>query len=139
MKKVYAVMVGDLFHCGHVAFLRNAKGLGDYLVVGVAPDSEVVQYKRRPIMTAEERKCVIVSCRYVDEVIDQSGPTTTKFMRDHGFNVFVYAVATEEEDERNHQEFYADLEDNMIVRLPYSPGISTTQLIDRVRQRLREE
>jgi glycerol-3-phosphate cytidylyltransferase-like family protein len=90
-------------------------------------------------MTAEERKCLIASCRFVDEVIDQSGPTTTKFMRHHGFDVFAYAVATEEENERNHQKFYADLEDKMIVRLPYSPGISTTSLIDRVRQRLREE
>lgn len=139
MKKVYVVMVADLFHCGHVEFLRNAKSLGDYLVVGVAPDSEVEQYKRRPIMTAKERKQMIASCRFVDEVIDQSGSTTTQFMRHHGFDIFAYAVATESENERNHREFYADLEDNMIVRLPYTSGISTTHLLGRIRQRLREE
>jgi len=136
IKKVYVVMVGDLFHHGHVEFLRRARALGDYLVVGVVPDGESAAYKREPVMTAEERRRVILGCRYVDEVIDQSGPTTTRFMKEKGFSVFAYAVSTEEENQRNLSSFYHDLDPNYIVRLPYTKGISTTMLIDRIARRL---
>ncbi len=133
MKKVYVVMVGDLFHYGHVEYLKSARSLGDYLVVGVVPDNEAANYKRWPVMTADERKRVILGCRYVDEVIDQSGPTTTTFMRKNGFEVFAYATQDEEENQRNVKEFYSDLDSKYIVKLPYTDGISTTQILERIR------
>ncbi len=53
--RVYVDMVGDLFHAGHVAFLREARSHGDWLVVGVLSDETAASYKRRPIMTLAER------------------------------------------------------------------------------------
>ena len=38
MTRVYADMVADLFHYGHVSFLKKARALGDYLAVGVHAD-----------------------------------------------------------------------------------------------------
>ena len=49
--RVYVDMVGDLFHAGHVALLREARSHGDRLVVGVLSDETAASYKRRPIMT----------------------------------------------------------------------------------------
>ncbi|MET8689202.1 adenylyltransferase/cytidyltransferase family protein [Streptomyces sp. NPDC004732] len=66
---VYADMVGDLFHPGHVALLRAARDFGERLIVGVLSDEVVATYKRRPIMTLAERVAVIEACRYVDEVL----------------------------------------------------------------------
>ena len=40
MIRVYADMVGDLFHYGHVEFLEKARALGDYLIVGVHGDND---------------------------------------------------------------------------------------------------
>ncbi len=48
-------MVADLFHYGHVNFLRQAREHGDYLLVGVHADETVMSYKRRPIFSMEER------------------------------------------------------------------------------------
>ncbi len=48
-------MVADLFHHGHVLFLQRARELGDYLIVGIHADDVVTSYKRRPILTMEER------------------------------------------------------------------------------------
>jgi len=82
--RVYVDLVGDLFHAGHVELLRQARALGDRLVVGVLSDDVVAQYKRRPITTLEERVAVVRACRYVDEVVpDAPDVVTMEFVRDH--------------------------------------------------------
>ena len=53
MTRVYVDMVADLFHYGHVEFLRKARSLGDYLLAGICRDDTLVAYKRRPILTME--------------------------------------------------------------------------------------
>ena len=69
MIRVYADMVADLFHFGHLEFLKKARALGDYLLVGISADDVVEVDKRRPILTMEERVASVAGCRYVDEVI----------------------------------------------------------------------
>ncbi len=56
-------MVADLFHYGHVNFLRQAKEHGDYLLVGVHADETVMIYKPRPILSMEERVASVEGCR----------------------------------------------------------------------------
>ena len=69
MIRVYADMVADLFHHGHLEFLKKASAMGDYLIVGIHGDYDEASMKRQPILTVEERVAVIAGCRYVDEVI----------------------------------------------------------------------
>ncbi len=61
----------DLFHVGHIEFLRVAKTLGSYLIVGIHSDEDINAHKGAnfPIMTLQERVLGVLSCRYVDEVI----------------------------------------------------------------------
>ncbi len=84
-------MVGDLFHPGHVDLLRAAGALGDQLVVGVRSDETCAAYKRRPIMTLDERVAVIEACRYVDEVIpDSPFRLTMDFLEEHDLSLVVH-------------------------------------------------
>ena len=66
------VLVGgvfDILHVGHIHFLKQAKALGDELVVIVAHDETVRMQKRRePINSAEDRAEVLRALRMVDEV-----------------------------------------------------------------------
>jgi len=39
-------MVGDLFHRGHLEFIKKAKKLGDFLIIGLHPDDIVKRYKK---------------------------------------------------------------------------------------------
>ena len=55
MGRVYVDMAADLFHYGHVAFLRRARELGDFLIVGVHSDETLASYKRWPILSMLER------------------------------------------------------------------------------------
>ena len=54
MTRVYVDMVADIFHFGHVAFLKKASAFGDELIVGIMSDAEVRAHKRVPIMTMAE-------------------------------------------------------------------------------------
>lgn len=132
-------MVGDLFHPGHVEFLRRARAMGDKLVVQVVPDERVEIYKRRPIMTVEERAVVLSSCKYVDEV-HTSGPReiTLDFMDKNAYDVYAYGFSSERERDSKRQDC-KDLPESRIAIVPYSPGISTTEIIERIKLRFPKE
>jgi ethanolamine-phosphate cytidylyltransferase len=61
----------DMFHCGHVAILKQAKERGDYLIVGVHGDSLVnkIRGANLPLMNLHERVLSVLGCRYVDDVV----------------------------------------------------------------------
>jgi D-beta-D-heptose 7-phosphate kinase/D-beta-D-heptose 1-phosphate adenosyltransferase len=61
----------DIIHAGHIELLKYARSLGDKLIVGLNTDRSVKENKgsHRPINTQENRKTVLESVRWVDEVI----------------------------------------------------------------------
>jgi cytidyltransferase-like protein len=132
--RVYVDLVGDLFHAGHVEFLRAARALGDWLVVGVLSDEVVAAYKRRPIMTLEERVAVVGACRYVDEVVpDAPDIVTLAFLREHDISVVVHGDDLSDEAIAT---VYAEVAAAGMLRLvPRRTELSTTELIRRVRDR----
>lgn len=70
--KGYTTGVFDLFHIGHLNILKKAKENCDYLVVGVTSDEEVERVKnKKTIIPFEERKQIVESIRYVDEVVKE--------------------------------------------------------------------
>lgn len=132
--RVYVDMVGDLFHAGHVALLRAAREFGDHLVVGVLSDETATAYKRRPIMKLDERVAVIEACRYVDEVIaDAPLRLSPEFLDEHRLALVVHG---DDLDQDAAAEVYGPAMDTGRLRLvPRTGGISTTDLIARVRGR----
>ena len=61
----------DILHVGHVQMLSEAKNRGDYLIVGLNSDSSVKRLKgeSRPVNNQIDRKYLLESLRFVDEVI----------------------------------------------------------------------
>ena len=64
-----ATGVFDILHSGHLAFLREAKKLGDELVVVVATDVLAEKMKHRPINSQETRLELINEIRMVDRAL----------------------------------------------------------------------
>jgi cytidyltransferase-like protein len=128
---VYVDIVGDLFHAGHVEFLKKAKSFGNYLIVGVLADDTVEEYKRRPVLTLEDRVKVISACKYVDEVIVAPPLRLTETMvQDLGINYVVHG------DDFNkdllEDQYGIALKLGIFRTVPYTPGISTTEIIKRI-------
>lgn len=67
------VLIGgcfDLFHYGHLTFLREAKKEGDFLIIALESDEFIKKKKKRePIHTQSQRAEILSSIRYVDLVV----------------------------------------------------------------------
>ena len=70
MSKVVLVTGGfDPLHSGHIAYFKEAKKLGDKLIVGVNSNEWLTRKKGRPFMPFEERVAIIKELEVVDKVI----------------------------------------------------------------------
>tara|TARA_Y100000310_G_scaffold336588_1_gene421548 strand:+ start:3287 stop:3769 length:483 start_codon:yes stop_codon:yes gene_type:complete len=60
----------DLMHAGHCLFIRDAKEQCDYLIAALQTDPTIDRpQKNKPILSLEERKIILESNRYVDEIV----------------------------------------------------------------------
>ncbi len=128
MVRVYADMVADLFHYGHVAFLKAARAQGDYLIVGIIGDDDATNGKRLPILTVDERAAVVAACRYVDEVIANAPwRIDADWIAKHHIDLVVHG------DDFSEQEldyFYSvPIAMGIFRTISYTHGISTTDII----------
>jgi glycerol-3-phosphate cytidylyltransferase len=134
MTRVYVDMVGDLFHYGHVRFLERASRLGDILVVGIHSDETVRAYKRAPVMTMSERIQVIAACQFVDEVIpDAPLVVTREWIEEYEIDLVVHGDDLDDEMLGTMYGIPRDL--GILQIIPYANGISTTEIMERVRRR----
>ncbi len=133
MIRVYADMVADLFHYGHVEFLKTARELGDYLVVGIHADDIIEDYKRRPILTMDERVASVAGCRYVDDVLPNAPLSPDRaWIEEHEISLVVHGDDfTPEQLDRFYR---VPIEMGIYRTVPYTPGISTTEIIRRCRE-----
>lgn len=69
--KVLAGGCFDILHYGHVHYLKEAKALGDYLVVAIESDKNIKKLKgsSRPFHTQDKRKEILEYLEFVDEVL----------------------------------------------------------------------
>ena len=73
-KIVYAYVVADLLHMGHVLFLENAKtfaGSDGKLIVGVLTDEATMEKKPKPTLPLSERMKLVQSLKCVDITVAQ--------------------------------------------------------------------
>ncbi len=61
----------DILHIGHVRFLSEAKGMGDYLIVFLESDKNVkkLKGKNRPVFIQKERAEMLSALRSVDLIV----------------------------------------------------------------------
>lgn len=123
----------DLLHPGHVAYLREARALGDALVVALNSDRSVriLKGQGRPIMNEAERADVIAALEAVDYVIIFDEPTPLKLIADLLPDVLVKGGDWPINEIVGRQEVAAA--GGTVLSLPYVEGSSTTDIIERIK------
>lgn len=66
-----------MVHFGHANQLRQAKAMGDILVVGIHSDEEIAKHKGPPVFNQEERYKMVRAIKWVDEVVEDAPYITT--------------------------------------------------------------
>lgn len=122
MKKILTYGTYDLLHWGHINLLKRARELGDYLVVALSTDEFNMIKDKKAYHSYENRKFILESIRYVDEVI----PETTwdqkiADVKNHDIDIFVMG-----DDWEGNFDFLKDYCE--VVYLPRTVGISTTKI-----------
>jgi len=131
----YTTGVFDMFHVGHLAILRRAKELCDYLIVGVSSDELVEEYKKKtPVICLEDRMEIVGAIRYVDQVVVQENMDKYTAWEKYHYNVLFHG------DDWKNTDMYKKEEKKLsnvgvdVVFLPHTPGVSTTILTEIIRK-----
>lgn len=123
----------DLLHRGHIYLLREAKALGDLLVVAINSDQSVKAIKgpTRPILAETDRLELIASMEMVDYVLlfDEPDPyNIISILRPH--------ILVKGGDWSAEEVIGGDLvqgNGGKVVVVPYLKGFSTTEIIAKLR------
>jgi choline-phosphate cytidylyltransferase len=132
-RNVYCNGVFDMCHAGHMNLFEQAAKNGTRLIVGVHNDEDVESYKRTPVMKAAERYAVVAKCKFVDEIV-QNAPLSVyqDFIDEHNIHV---VMCSEEYDKPDDEYYRVPRELGILKVLPRTDGISTTDLMTRVKER----
>lgn len=136
MKTVYVGMSADLIHPGHINLLEKASEYGN-VVVGLLTDSAIASYKRVPTMDWEKRKTVIGSLKFVDEVIAQETLDYTHNLKRLRPDFVVHGDDWKTGVQSTVRESVIKTLDEWggkLVEVPYTEGISSTQLTEALRE-----
>ena len=133
MTRVYADMVADLFHYGHIEFLRQVSALGDFVLVGIHADDVVEGYKRKTILSMDERLSCVAGCRYVDEVVPNAPlQVDATWIEKNGIDLVVHGDDMTEERLKHLYEIPIGM--GIFRTVPYTKSISTTEIIRRCQE-----
>ena len=118
----------DLFHYGHLELLRQARMMGNYLIVGINSDSSIKRLKgfRRPIIPEGERYTIIAELKCVDEAIIFDEDTPYELIKKVNPDIIVKGGDYKPEDVVGH-----DLAEVRII--PLVEGKSTSNIIAKIR------
>ncbi len=123
MKRVITYGTYDLFHHGHINIIKRAKELGDYLIVGISTDefNETEKHKDT-YFSFEERKLVIESLKYVDEVIPETS-WDQKIKDVQKYNIDIFVIGDDWEGQFDFLKEYCE-----VVYLKRTDGVSSTKM-----------
>ena len=133
-RNVYVDGVYDLCHVGHMKMFEASAKFGNALFVGVVNDDDATPYKRKPVMTHEERCTEVQACRYVTKVIPNApcNGLSKEFIETNN----IHLVVCGEEYYNNPNDIYYCVPKQMgiLKAAPRTGGMSTSDLIDRIQK-----
>ena len=117
----------DILHVGHLAMLRYAASLGDYLIVGVDTDERVAKSKgpTRPKNCLQDRMDMLEAIKYVDRVVSFNTDEELEELVEYFYPVHLVVGA----DYKNKHVIggqYAE----QVTFFDKVPGYSTTNIIE---------
>lgn len=124
----------DILHVGHARYLRDARALGDLLVVGLNSDSSVKRLKgeQRPVVNEDERAELLSSLGVVDYVVMFNDDTPLALIENVAPDVLV--KGGDWPPEKIVGSSFVLARGGEVKSLPFHPGKSTTSILERIQK-----
>jgi cytidyltransferase-like protein len=139
VKIVYIDGVFDLFHRGHIESIIKAKNVlndpdNTILIVGIVGDYDAISYKRKPIINEDDRKTIIKSIKYVDQIICPCPLIVTlEFIKKYNIDLVVHGFVSDE-DRNKQKDFYNIIKmKGFFKEIEYYSKISTSDIIKNIK------
>lgn len=122
----------DLLHAGHIWLFKKGKELGDVLVVAVNSDSSLRRLKgpQRPVFPLKERLEILAAVEEIDVLTAFSQDTPQKIIALLRPDILVKGGDWPPDQIVGRKE--VEESGGRVVLIPYLPGLSTTQLIQKI-------
>lgn len=126
----------DLLHPGHVAYLEEARSLGDALIVGLNTDASVARLSKgpgRPVTPEADRARVLAALACVDRVVLFGEDTPLALI-----TLLQPDILVKGGDYQLHQivgREVVEARGGKVLSLPFHPNYSTSALIDHIRSK----
>lgn len=119
----------DILHLGHITYLKQARALGDMLIIAVNDDASVARLKgpSRPINDLNQRMAILAELDCVDAVLAFSEDTPARLIKAIMPDVLVKGGDYEVTQIAGHEAVIAN--GGRVEILPFVPGRSTTDII----------
>jgi len=136
--RLYTGGTFDLFHAGHVEFLKRCSEISDHVTVSLNTDEFIYAYKKnKPVINYDERRAVLDACAYVDRVIPNIGGADSKPSIESA-KPDIIAIGSDwaRRDYYAQMQFTQDWLDEQgisLIYIPYTQGISSTEIKGRLR------
>ena len=132
MKRLFVPGVFDVFHVGHLNYLKNAAAHGDYVIVGVQDDREVQRCKNvNPIIPLPDRIAIIEALRFVDEVVSYTDAFQGPLLEGLEIDIFAcgdeYGQVDEYPDQKRTLK-YCEENNVEVVHIPRTHRVSSTNI-----------
>ena len=114
----------DLYHDGHVNFLKKCKTLCDTLIVGVTSDEKILKEKnRKSLFNIKQRVIILESCRYVDMAVEHNDNS-----KQEAFHKLKFDILFIGDDHYNEDEYESMNELCKVIYIPYTSNVSSSSL-----------
>lgn len=125
----------DLLHGGHIHLFKQAKKLGDFLMVAVNDDASIQRLKgpKRPIFPLEERLEVLEAVEHIDCLLSFIQDTPRELITALLPDILVKGGDWGPDEVVGRDE--VEGAGGKVVLIPYLPGYSSTDIINRIRGR----
>lgn len=132
-KIVFTNGIFDMLHTGHIELLRFAKSLGGKLIVGINSDraTRMIKGDARPVNNENDRKAVLESVSFVDEVIVFDDAEPTALVREIMPNIVVKGGEWTAEEVRKRDKIPGGVE---VKIFPLVPNYSTTSTLKKIKE-----
>lgn len=130
---VFTNGVFDILHPGHIRYLRQARALGDVLVVGLNGDASVRRNKgpERPVNSQDERAEILAALEPVDAVVIFDEDTPDQIIKAVQPDVLVKGADWAEDAIVGRDTVEA--RGGRVVRVPVEQGFSTSAIVERIK------